>query len=80
MIAGSGLVWFGLAFWIVGLVMAVLWICLPFAVFGSKALIREAIGEARKANALLQQIAEQNRMLLEQQRRLAAQAGETRPR
>lgn len=41
---------------IVGLVIAVLWIFLPFAVFGLKDLVREVLAETRRTNELLKQI------------------------
>ena len=34
--------------------LLLLWICLPFALFGTKPLLRELIQEVRKTNALLQ--------------------------
>jgi hypothetical protein len=35
-------------------VLTVLWIILPFALFGTKALLRELIAEVRKTNMLLE--------------------------
>lgn len=35
-------------------VLAVVWIALPFAVFGIKPLLQELIAEVRKTNALLE--------------------------
>jgi len=78
MISGNALILSSLVFWLLGLALAVLWICLPFAVFGLKALLRQAIGEAEKANALLRQICEQNRVLMEQQTVLAARLSKER--
>lgn len=37
-----------------GVVLAVAWIVLPFAMFGVKPLLRELIAEAKKTNALLE--------------------------
>lgn len=42
--------------WIAGLFIAVLWIVLPFAVFGLKRLVRECIEQQRKTNELLVQL------------------------
>lgn len=44
---------------LVGFVLAVLWICLPFAVFGIKDLARVLIEEQRKTNDLLQKLLSQ---------------------
>lgn len=70
----AGLVWLTVIYTLGALVLAVLWFFLPFAVFGIKALVMEAIGEARKANELLQKIAEQNHVLVEQQKLLIARS------
>lgn len=43
-----------LALFCLAAVLVVLWIALPFAVFGVKALLRELIGEVRRTNALLE--------------------------
>lgn len=51
MFVGSSLV-FGLVL----LVIAILWIALPFAVFGTKPLLRELIDELKKNNQLLANI------------------------
>lgn len=48
----SGLI---VALWLFGIVIAILWILLPFAIFGMKDLIRELIVETRKTNQLLEQ-------------------------
>lgn len=40
-------------FWVIGLVVAIAWIILPFAMIGMKPLLRELIKEARDTNALL---------------------------
>jgi predicted PurR-regulated permease PerM len=47
---------------LLGLLLIILWICLPFAVFGVKRLIRQAIEEQQKTNRQLGQIGQ----LLEQ--------------
>jgi hypothetical protein len=41
---------------LVALVVAVLWVLLPFAVFGMKALLRQAIHEQRRTVDLLHEI------------------------
>lgn len=57
-------------------VMAVLWFFVPFAVYGLKPLIRDAIAEQRAANALLrghsQLLKRNNELLAWHMRRLAA--------
>jgi hypothetical protein len=78
MIGGNAVIVACLVLWLLGLALAVLWICLPFAVFGLKALVGQAIGEAEKANTLLRQICEQNRVLMEQQRVLVTRWDEKR--
>lgn len=42
---------------IVGLILTVLWILVPFALFGIKPLLRELIAEQRRANELSARIA-----------------------
>lgn len=37
-----------------GVLLVVLWIALPFAVFGVKALLRDLISEVRRTNTLLE--------------------------
>jgi hypothetical protein len=39
------------------IVLAIAWIILPFALIGTKPLLRELIAETRKNNALLERIA-----------------------
>lgn len=41
---------------IVGLFVAVLWVLLPFAVFGLKPLMREALAELRAVRAALERL------------------------
>jgi hypothetical protein len=52
--AGLG-VGVSLALVLLGLLIAVLWVLLPFAVFGVKDLMRQLLAEQRKTNALLEQ-------------------------
>lgn len=40
--------------WIVAFVIAVLWLLLPFAVFGLKDLVRELIKEQKRTNVMLE--------------------------
>jgi predicted PurR-regulated permease PerM len=43
-----------------GLLIAILWILMPFAVFGIKDLARDLIRENRKTNQLLEQLIAQS--------------------
>ena len=45
---------------IIGLAIAIAWILLPFAMFGTKPLLKELIGEVRQTNKLLARIADQS--------------------
>jgi len=51
---------FVIFFFFAGAVVLVLWIMLPFAVFGTKGLVREALAEQRETNRLLRAILEQS--------------------
>ena len=46
-------VWFAIVAF--GIILAIAWIVLPFALFGTKPLLRELIIEVRRTNALLEQ-------------------------
>lgn len=46
---------FILAAIVFGVILAVAWIVLPFALIGTKPLLRELIAEARKTNSLLEE-------------------------
>ena len=46
-------VWLAIAAF--GIILAIAWIVLPFALFGTKPLLRELIIEVRRTNALLEQ-------------------------
>lgn len=70
----AGFVWLTVIYTLGMIALAVLWFFLPFAVFGTKALIKEATAEARKANELLQKIVDQNHVLVEQQKLLIARS------
>jgi hypothetical protein len=56
--------------WLVGIFVAILWILLPFAVFGTKPKLDLIIAEARQTNALLKAFGDQQRVLIEQQKLL----------
>ena len=43
---------------LIALLIAVLWILMPFAIFGSKPLLRTLIAEQKKTNQLLAEAAE----------------------
>ena len=43
---------------VLGVVLAILWICLPFAVFGVKDKLNEAIDELREIRAIFERIDE----------------------
>lgn len=44
---------------LVGVVIAILWILMPFAIFGVKPLLTEILAEARETNKLLKGMQEQ---------------------
>ncbi|MDE2358095.1 MAG: hypothetical protein KGL70_01780 [Betaproteobacteria bacterium] len=46
---------FMLAVWIFGIILAIAWIILPFALIGTKPLLRELLAEMKRNNALLDQ-------------------------
>ena len=52
----SGLAAFGLIGTLFAFVLAILWILVPFAIFGIKPLLRELISEQRKTQAMLMEI------------------------
>ncbi|KWT83872.1 MULTISPECIES: hypothetical protein [unclassified Variovorax] len=43
---------------LIALLIAVLWILMPFAIFGSKPLLRTLIEEQKRTNRLLEELAE----------------------
>ena len=51
-LAGLG-VFLSVALFLLAVVVAILWICMPFAIFGTKPLLRELIAEQRKTNQYL---------------------------
>jgi hypothetical protein len=50
---------FGVLLFLLGVVIAVLWVFMPFAIFGQKDLTRELIREQRRANDLLEKLISQ---------------------
>lgn len=60
-LAGLG-VFLSVALFLLGLVVAILWICMPFAIFGTKPLLRELIAEQRKTNQYLAAAAASDRV------------------
>jgi hypothetical protein len=54
----------GIFIYALGLILAVLWILVPFALFGIKGRLDRLIAEQRRANALLEQHAADMRAIL----------------
>lgn len=50
---------FGVLLFLLGVVIAVLWVFMPFAIFGQKDLTRELIREQRRTNDLLEKLISQ---------------------
>jgi hypothetical protein len=46
---------FWLAVFVFGVVLSIAWIVLPFALIGTKPLLRQLIAEIKRTNALLEQ-------------------------
>lgn len=51
LITGIGLLW------LLGMVLVVVWVILPFAIIGTKPLLRELLQEQRRTNELLKRAA-----------------------
>jgi len=51
-LAFGGLLWFALS--VFGVILAICWIVLPFALIGTKPLLRQIIVELQRTNALLE--------------------------
>lgn len=49
----EGMVGLMMVMWLAVAVVVVLWICMPFAIFGTKPLLRALIAEQKKTNELL---------------------------
>lgn len=45
---------FYIAMWVLGIIVAICWIVLPFAIIGTKPLLRQLIAEQQRMNALLE--------------------------
>ena len=54
--------WIGIALWVLGFIIAVLWVLMPFAIFGTKPLMRELIAEQRRTNRLLEEAAQRAKL------------------
>ena len=48
--------------WVLAFIIAVLWVLMPFAIFGTKPILRELLAEQKRTNALLQEAAERARV------------------
>jgi hypothetical protein len=46
-----------IALWVLGFIIAILWVLMPFAIFGTKPLLRELIAEQNRTNRLLEEAA-----------------------
>lgn len=44
--------------WILAFIIAVLWVLMPFAIFGTKPILRELLAEQKRTNRLLQEAAD----------------------
>lgn len=58
----AGYTFLGFFLFALGLVLSVLWILVPFAVFGIKGLLRRQIEEQRRSNELLATIAQRQQI------------------
>jgi len=61
----DGLVGAGVVMWLFLIVLAILWICMPFAIFGTKPLLHELLAEQKKTNKLLQDQADRAKAIRE---------------
>ncbi|HVO90916.1 MAG TPA: hypothetical protein VMV45_20440 [Casimicrobiaceae bacterium] len=50
---GGSIVW--MIVWVLGVILTIAWIILPFALIGTKPLLRQLIAEQQRTNALLAQ-------------------------
>lgn len=62
----SGFVGVGIFLWLLAFVVAVLWILMPFAVFGTKDLLRQLLREQKRTNELLQAQADRAKAIRDQ--------------
>ncbi|MFZ3120751.1 MAG: hypothetical protein WA159_20800 [Variovorax sp.] len=51
--------------WLFLIVLAILWLCMPFAIFGTKDLLRALIREQQNPNHLLQEQADRAKAIRE---------------
>lgn len=49
--------------WVLAFIVAVLWILMPFAVFGTKDLLKQLLREQKRTNELLQAIRDRDEAL-----------------
>jgi hypothetical protein len=52
----------GAALWILAFFIAILWILMPFAIFGTKPLLKTLIAEQKKTNKLMEAAAERHKL------------------
>lgn len=62
----EGLVGLSVVFVLFGVLMAILWIILPFAVFGIKPKLDALLTDLRQTNVHLKSMSDQQRVLVEQ--------------
>lgn len=63
--ASAGYAAFGGIILIFGVILSILWILVPFAVFGIKGLLRQLIVEQRRTNELLANLAQRQQIVSE---------------
>lgn len=61
----TGYAAFGVVIFVFSLILAVLWILVPFAVFGIKPLLRQLISEQKRTNELLHNVSLRQQHLAE---------------
>ena len=63
--AAAGYAAFGGILLVFGFILSVLWILVPFAIFGIKGLLKQLIAEQRRANDLLTGMAQRQQIVSE---------------
>ena len=58
--------------WLFLIVLGILWIAMPFAIFGTKPILRELLAEQKKTNKLLQDQADRAKAIREKAELLSA--------
>ncbi|HWT18580.1 MAG TPA: hypothetical protein VN280_06660 [Variovorax sp.] len=48
----------GVVMWLIAIFIAILWILMPFAIFGTKPLLRQLLAEQKRTNKLLAEAAD----------------------